>query len=420
MTREERAWILYDVANSAFALVIMTTVMPLFFKDVAARGLPPAISTANWGIANAGASLVIAVCAPVLGAMADYPGQKKRFLTAFMLIGVIATGLLAVPPSGSWLLCLVIYACARIGFSGANLFYDAFLPDVAEPARMDRVSTAGYAWGYIGGSVPFLISIALILVTRTPAGGISPLAARISFVVVAAWWLAGSIPLLSKVNQRYFIAPSPTPVRDAFRRLGNTLSAVRKHRPVFLFLIAYFCYIDGVHTIITMAAAYGRDAGLSVGTLVSAILFIQIVAFPFALLYGHLAARFSTKRMLLVGIGVYTGITFLGFFLPDLPGAWKGITFWILAFLVATSQGGIQGLSRSYFGRLIPKARSAEFYGFYNVFGKFAAILGPFLMAVVSRAAGHSRYGIISVLLLFAAGGAVLYRIDPEGGDETG
>ena len=413
-SHQEKSWILYDVANSAFVLVVVTAVMPIFFKEYASQGVAPSVSTANWGFANGLASMVVAIAAPVLGTFADGEGLKKRFFTAFLALGVLATFLLPSVPTGGWLYCLAVFVLARIGFAGANVFYDAFLPDVSNRQRMDWVSSSGYAWGYIGSVIPFLVIIALLFYGMRQAGtaALPPLQAKIGFLVVGCWWLSFSLPMLRNVHQTHFVPLSNHPWRDGFARLFETFREIRRFRQVFLFLIAYFFYIDGVDTIITMATAYGVDIGLSATMLIGAILMIQIIAFPFALLYGRCADRFTGKRMLYAGIGVYCCITLLAFFLPVLPSLqMKARLFWLLAFLVATSMGGVQALSRSYFGKLIPVDRSAEFFGFFNIFGKFAAILGPVLVGAVGEGTGHSRYGVLSIFFLFLLGGFFLARV---------
>jgi len=413
-SRQEKSWILYDVANSAFVLVVVTAVMPIFFKEYASQGVPPAVSTANWGFANGLASMVVAISAPVLGTFADGKGLKKKFFAAFLLLGLLATFLLPSVPAGGWLYCLSVFVLARIGFAGANVFYDAFLPDVCDRQRMDWVSSSGYAWGYIGSVVPFLVIIALLYYGMRQNDGttLPPLHAKIGFGVVGCWWLLLSFPMLRNVHQTHYVSFSDHPFRDGFDRLLRTFQDIRRFRQVFLFLIAYFFYIDGVGTIITMATAYGVDIGLGPTMLIAAILMIQIVAFPFALLYGRCADRFTGKRMLYAGIGVYCGITLLAFFLPVLPSLqMKTRLFWLLAFLVATSMGGVQALSRSYFGKLIPADRSAEFFGFFNIFGKFAAILGPVMVGLVGEEAGHSRYGVLSIFFLFLLGGFFLTKV---------
>jgi len=415
-TREEKSWILYDVANSAFVLIIVTTLMPLFFKDVASQGVPDAESTANWAFATSLASLILAASAPLLGTFADYAGWKKRFFAIFLLAGVAGTLLLPSVGAGQWLWCLVLYVFAKVCYSGANLFYDAFLVDVTTDERMDWVSASGFGWGYIGSVIPFLLVMAFLFFggAESGAGGSVPAGtARLAFFITAVWWLLFSLPMLRRVRQRHAIAPVSRPVREAFRRLWHAVTHIRRHRQAFLFLLAYFFYIDGVDTVITMATAYGRDLGLGVTTLVLVVLFIQIVAFPFALLYGRLAAVTSARTMIFAGIGVYAVITGLAFFLPVIPDLSTRIAlFWVLALLVASSQGGIQALSRSFFGKLIPKEKSAEFFGFYNIFGRFATILGPLLMGLFGRLTGETRYGVLAILPLFLVGGLILTRVN--------
>ncbi len=417
LTREEKSWVLYDVANSAFVLVVVTAVMPLFFKEYAARSLSPALSTAYWGFANSLAAFAVALAAPLLGALADGEGRKKRFLMGFLACGLSATLLLPTVGENAWLWCLCLYVFGKIGFAGANIFYDAFLPDVTEPKRMDWLSACGFAWGYLGSVIPFLLVAGLLLWggAGRPGAGLPAGPAKVGFMVVAGWWLLFSIPLLTNVRQRHSVAAGDKPLREAIARLVATIREARRHRLAFLFLIAYFFYIDGVDTIIIMATAYGSDIGLGPATLLGAILMIQVVAFPCSLFFGRLAGRFNSLKLIQAGIGVYVVITLVAFFLPMLqaPGQ-KTAVFWLLAFLVATSMGGIQALSRSSYGRLIPATQSAEFFGLYNVFGKFAAVTGPFLMGIVTRITGECRFGVLSILLLFAVGGVLLDRLRRE------
>jgi UMF1 family MFS transporter len=414
MTKSERGWVLYDVGNSAFVLVMVTAIMPIFFKDYAAGGLPAAVSTANWGFANSTASLILAVLAPILGTMADYRGQKKVFFIFFLVLGLVFTLALPIVREGQWLFCLILFVLARVGWAGANIFYDAFITDVTIPARLDIISSRGYAWGYIGSVIPFLAVIGLIL-SAGMSDGLPVPEVKIGFCIVVVWWLLFSLPLIRNVRQTHGIARSTTPVRDAFARLFATVKEIRAYRQVFIFLAAYFFYIDGVGTIISMSTAYGRDLGFGITLLIAVLLFIQIVAFPFALLFGRLAARFSTRTMLLAGICVYIVATLIGFSLPSVDNIGvKTALFWCIAFLVASSMGGIQALSRSYYARLIPVEKSAEFFGFYNVFGKFAAITGPFMMGLVGHLTGHTRWGVLSLLLLFITGAALLLLVAEE------
>ncbi len=412
MNRTEKSWIIYDVANSAFVLVVVTAIMPIFFKEVASRGIPPAVSTAWWGYANSLSSAILVVLAPVMGTFADYPGWKKRLFALFLVIGVLATCGLFFTADGAWLYCLAVFIIARTGWAGTNVFYDAFITDITTPERMDKVSAAGYAWGYIGSVVPFLAVIGLIMAMPATGGSIPADAARAGFLVVALWWILFSLPLMKNVRQVYGTPPTARPVRDAFSRLFATFGHLRGHRNAFLFLLAYFFFIDGVDTVITMAVAYGVDIGLSSSTLILAILVIQIVAFPFALLWGKLTDRFRVKPLLQAGIAIYCLITLLAFLLPSFPSLQaKTAMFWLLSVMVASTMGGIQALSRSFFGRLVPPEQSAEFFGFYNISGKFATITGPFLMGVTGQLFGHSRYGILSILVLFLAGSIVLAKV---------
>ncbi len=413
MNRTERSWIIYDVANSAFVLIVVTAIMPIFFKEIASHGIPSATSTAWWGYANSLSSAILVVLAPVMGTFADYPGWKKRLFTIFLVMGVATTACLYATPQGGWFYCLAIFVLARTGWAGANVFYDAFITDITEPERMDKVSTAGYAWGYIGSVIPFLAVIGLVIALKSPGeGGIPGDAARIGFLIVAAWWLLFSLPLLKNVRQVYSTPPTARPVRDAFSRLFVTLGHLQGHRDAFLFLLAYFFFIDGVDTVITMAVAYGVDIGLGSSTLILAILAIQIIAFPCSLFWGWLTDRFRVKPLLQAGIAMYCLITLLAFLLPSFPTLQaKTATFWLLSVLVASTMGGIQALSRSFFGRLIPPDQSAEFFGFYNISGKFATITGPFLVGITGQLTGHSRYGVLSILVLFMVGSLILTRV---------
>ncbi|MBC2715013.1 MAG: MFS transporter [Desulfobacteraceae bacterium] len=395
---------------------MVTAIMPIFFKDFAAKGIPAAVSTAHWGFANSAASFILALLSPLLGTFADYQNLKIRFFTAFLVIGLGFTLLLAVVNEGQWVLCLCLFVFARVGWAGANVFYDAFIVDVTPKERMDRISASGYAWGYIGSVVPFLVIIAMIMAAADESSTSLPVfQTKIGFMIVAVWWLIFSIPIIRNVKQCYFIPRSSSPVSESFKRLWQTFKEIRKYRQAFLFLIAYFFYIDGVGTVISMSTAYGRDLGFSVTLLIAVILFIQIIAFPFALLYGRLAKAFSAKTMLLTGISIYCVITLVAFLLPSITDNFiKTVAFWCIAFLVGSSMGGIQALSRSFYGKLIPAKKSAEFFGFYNVFGKFAAITGPFLMGFVGAYSGHSRWGVLSVLVLFIIGAWMLSRVEDQ------
>jgi UMF1 family MFS transporter len=297
LSKEEISWILYDVGNSAFVLVMVTAIMPIFFKDFAAKGVADALSTAHWGFANSTASLLLAILAPLLGTFADYKNLKIKFFTIFLGIGLVFTLLLTMVNEGQWRLCLCLFVFARVGWAGANIFYDAFIVDVSDKNRMDRISANGYAWGYIGSVVPFLVIIAMIMTASEKSGVSLPVfQTKIGFILVAVWWLVFSIPMIKNVKQRYFIPPSSSPVTESFKRLWQTLKEIKKYRQAFLFLIAYFFYIDGVGTIISMSTAYGRDLGFDITLLIAVILFIQIIAFPFAIYTEDWQRCFLPKR----------------------------------------------------------------------------------------------------------------------------
>lgn len=416
LNREEISWILYDVANSAFALTVVTTVMPIFFASVAeAGGKSPQEATALWGYTNSAASIVLALSAPFLGTLADYKGNKRRLFTAFFALGLLMCVLFATIGLGQWRYAMGVSVLAFIGYAGANIFYDAFLVDVAQegsPSRLDDISTYGFAWGYIGSIVPFGAALAFILSPDLVGGSLN--ATRLSFIITAVWWAGFTIPMLRSVTQKHGVPPDPQPLRSTLRRLSETFAHIRQHRTVLLFLLAYFFYIDGVGTIYKMATIYGAEIGLEQSSLITAILAVQVVAFPFALLFGWLARRFGPRTMLLAGIAIYFVIVTIGFFLPVLPEDKKVSAFWGMAVLVGTAQGGIQALSRSYFGSLIPPERAGEFYGFYNIFGKFAAILGPLFLAVTADLTGESRYGVLSIAVLFLIGGGLLLMVDRD------
>jgi UMF1 family MFS transporter len=386
--------------------------MPVFFKSYASAGIPDATSTANWGIANSVASLIIALLAPALGAMADRPGRKKRFFAFFLLIGLISTLMLTMIGHGQWILALVIFTVSVVGYSGANVFYDSFLIDVTTHERMDWISSAGYALGYIASVLPMVV---ILLIFHLGGSGNSVTVTKLAFVITAVWWGVLSVPMLRNVKQKYHSGDTVRSITGSFLQLFNTFREIRKYRSAMIFLGAYFLYIDGIGTIVKMAVPYGQDLGLTPASLVLVVLGIQIVACPCALLYGRLAEKYTARRLIIAGIIIYTFITFIGSMIPLLQSRdHRLILFWALAMLIATSQGGVQSLSRSFFGKLIPKENSAEFFGFYNVFGKFAAVAGPLLMAIMIELTGQSCYGFLSIGFLFIAGLWLFLKIKPE------
>jgi MFS transporter, UMF1 family len=413
-TKEENSWVMYDWGSSAYSIIITTAVFPLFYKAAATNaGVSAANSTAYLGYTIAIATFILAMLGPILGTIADYQGNKKRFFRFFFTLGVTATAVLAFIPTEQWLLLLICYTFAAIGSTGANIFYDAFLVDVTKEDRMDRVSSRGFGMGYIGSTIPFIISIAIILLAQKEVLPITTnTASKIAFLITALWWGLFTIPLFKHVHQRYYIEREPNPIANSFKRLSGTFREIKKYRALFLFLIAYFFYIDGVGTIISMSTAYGSDLGISATSLLIILFVTQVVAAPFAILYGRLAERFGGKKMLYVGIIVYIIVCIYAYFLKTT------MDFWILAMLVATSQGGSQALSRAYFAKLVPKEKSNEFFGFYNIFGKFASIMGPLLVGVTAQVTGNTNSGVFSLVILFIVGLVVLARV-PEPKTQT-
>ncbi|QFF98832.1 MFS transporter [Psychrobacillus glaciei] len=408
-TKQENSWAMYDWGSSAYTIIITTAVFPIFYKSSAtAAGVSAANSTAYLGYTIAIFTFILAMLGPILGSIADYRGMKKKFFNFFTLLGILFTALLAIIPFDNWLLLLICYTIAALGATGSNVFYDGFIVDVTTDKRMHEVSSRGYSLGYIGSTIPFLISIIIILLASNEVIPISSItASRISFIITAIWWVVFSIPMIKNVHQLHFIERDGNQIVQSFRRLGKTFKEIRKYRALFLFLLAYFFYIDGVGTIINMSTAYGTDLGIDTNSLLIILFVTQVVAAPFAIIFGKLAGRFSEKKMLYVGIFIYIIVCSYAFFLKTV------IDFWILAMLVATSQGGIQALSRSYFAKLIPKKNSNEFFGFYNIFGKFASIMGPLLVAFTTQLTGKSNYGVFSLIILFVIGIILLSRV-PE------
>lgn len=407
LTKEERSWILYDWANSAYSMTITSTILPIYFKMVASNGhMSLTDSTALWGYTISLATLVVSLLAPILGTIADYKGFKKKFFTTFFSIGVCSTIALSLVPSDKPYMLLILYGFCVLGFSGGNIFYDAFLVDVTSDDRMDKVSSYGFAMGYIGSTIPFIVCIAIVLLTQKHILPISlGLACKITFLITAIWWGLFTLPLLKNVHQKYYIECEPRPISQSFRRLFITFKEIKNYKGIFLFLLAYFFYIDGVDTIIGMATSYGTDLGISMSSLLIILLLTQFVAFPFTILYGKLASKWGAKKLLYIGVITYTCICCYAYFIKTT------FDFWILAMAVGSAQGGIQAISRSYFAKLVPKEKSNEFFGFYNIFGKFAAIMGPFLVALVTQLTGRTNNGIISLIILFIIGFILLLRV---------
>ena len=406
-TREEKSWIFYDWANSAFSAIVAAIILPLFFKEIArSGGLSDVNATAYWGYATSCGTLICALLAPFLGTLGDFNGLKKKLFTAFMLLGVVSTFLLATTNSWKWI--LVFYILGTLGFSASCVYYDGFLPDVTTEERMDRVSTMGYGLGYIGGStIPLVISL-LLIQFGDRIGIPSLIATKFSFVLTAVWWLVFTIPMLQHVRQKHGIAPEKRIVSQTMRNIARTGRMILSHKSVLFFLIAYFFYIDGVGTIIHMATVFGDSCGLGSMDMMVILLVVQIVAFPFAILYGKLAGRYGAHRMILVGIITYVIVCIVGYNLKKMSD------FLMLAVLVGTAQGGIQALSRSFFGKIIPAEHSSEFFGFFDVFGKFSAVIGPTLFGIVAQLTGVTNFGVLAVMCMFLVGGAIMVFLVPQ------
>lgn len=395
LTKLEKYWILYDVGNSAFILLI-STIIPIYFKNVASMdGVSPANSTAYWGYAMSISTLIVAIIGPILGALADTKGYKKPLFTLFLMLGVLGCASLSLPVP--WILFLTLFVFARVGISGSLIFYDAMLSDVTTDERMDLLSSHGYAWGYIGSCIPFTISLLLILFADK-VGLTSTLATGIAFILTSLWWFIISLPLLRNYKQLNYIEVEKNPVATAFKRLGTTFRDVKKHKEIFVFLLAFFFYIDGVHTIIGMATSYGKDVGISDNNLLLALLLTQVVAFPFAIIYGKLSKKYKTTTLIGTCIIGYFLITL---FALQLDKAWE---FWFLAVCVAVFQGAIQALSRSYFAKIIPKEKSSEYFGFYDIFGKGASFTGTMLMGITTQITGSSKFGVLVISFMFIIG----------------
>lgn len=406
LTGLERAWILYDVGNSAFVLLV-ATLIPIFFNALAEEGgLSSVEYLAYWGYAASAVTIITAVLSPILGTLADTRGFKKPIFILCLVVGV--AGCCAMGVAKTWLPFLLIFVFAKVGFSGSLVFYDSMLSDVTTPDRMDVVSSRGYAWGYIGSCVPFVVCLALVL--GSGAIGLSQMTAlNIALFITAAWWLAMTLPLLKTYRQLHYVEVEKHAIRQSFARIGHTLRHLHEDKQVFWFLLAFFCYIDGVYTIIDMATAYGTALGLDTTGLLLALLVTQIVAFPSALIFGRLSAKYPSTTLIPVCIAAYAGIALFAFFLTQ---QWQ---FWVLAFVVGMFQGGVQALSRSHFAKIIPPEKSGEYFGLFDICGKGASFLGTMIVSVGSQLTGSANVGVGSLIVLFVMG-FVLFRVSCKEG----
>ena len=425
-------WALYDWANSAFATTVMAGFFPLFFKQYWSYGADVNVSTAQLGFGNSIASLMVALMAPILGAIADKGSAKKKFLVFFAYLGVLMTAALFLVQKGQWAWAIFIYVMGIIGFSGANVFYDALLPSVASEKKIDYVSGLGFSMGYLGGGLLFLINVLMTLMPHRFGLPDATTAVRFSFLSVALWWGLFTLFSIFWVPEKKVSAAgkgAESTVTAGFRQFIGTFKKIRHLKVVFLFLLAYWFYIDGVDTIIRMAVDYGLSLGFNSNDLIIALLIVQFVGFPSALVFGKLGERWSVRKSIFLAIAIYMGVTIWGAMMT------QKMEFYILAIVIGLVQGGIQALSRSYYSRLIPKSQAAEYYGFYNMLGKFAVIFGPAMMGLIGlivkrslmppsptpeqiTAVGQlaSRWGIASILILFIVGGILFYFVDEEKG----
>ena len=410
-SKAKYGWAMYDWANSAFATIVMAGFFPVFFKEYWNTGLTPVESTFRLGVANSVASLLIVLLAPLLGAVADYMSRRKAMLFLFAFLGMMMTAALYLVGEGNWLLAACLYVGALTGFSGSNIFYDSLLPFVSTNDNLDQTSALGFSLGYLGGGLLLALTVMMTLYPSWFGLADAMVAVRISFLVVAVWWLVFSMPLLFYVHEPDGGgAPfNVTVFRQGFSRLWKTLHEVRKLRNVWMFLIAYWLYIDGVDTIVRMAVDYGLSLGFDQKNLIMALLITQFTGFPAALGFGWLGSRYGPRTGIFIGLAIYVVVTIRASVMTDAS------EFYLLAFAIGLAQGGIQALSRSLYARMIPAGRTAEFFGFYNVLGKFAAIIGPVLMGWVGAISGSSRVGILSLLLLFVGGAMILSKVQSSG-----
>ena len=406
------SWAFYDWANSAYSTTVMAGFFPLFFKEYWADPNNPSQSTFYLGMANSIASMVVAALAPLLGSVADQGSAKKKFLTFFAFLGVIMTGGLWMVAQGNWQMAVLFYVIATIGFASGNVFYDALLPGLASEERVDAVSSLGFGLGYLGGGLLFLVNVFMYLKPELFGIPDGATAIKLSFLSVAVWWAVFTIPLILFVPEpkNYENIDFNNAIRMGWVQLVQTFKEIRNMKVVGTFLLAYWFYIDGVDTIIRMAVDYGMSLNFPGESLIIALLIVQFVAFPAALIYGWLASKIGAKTGIMVGITAYSFITLLGYFMTE---AWH---FYVLAILIGLFMGGIQALSRSLYTRIIPPDKSAEFFGFYNMLGKFAAIIGPALMGTIALLTGSARLSILSILMLFILGAFFLNKVDIKEG----
>lgn len=395
LTKMEKYWILYDVGNSAFTLLV-STIIPIYFNALAGNaGISEVDYLAYWGYAASISTVIVAILGPTMGTVADTRNYKKPLFVFFMMIGVIGCAALSVPVS--WIVFLVVFVIAKVGYNASLIFYDSMLVDVTTPERMDKVSSHGYAWGYIGSCIPFIISLVFVLMYES-IGITMNTAMMLAFLLNAAWWVLMTLPLLKNYRQKNFAAPPEHPIKDSFIRLGHTLRDIKKEKKIFLYLLAFFFFIDGVYTIIEMATAYGSALGLDTTGLLLALLVTQIVAFPCALIFSKFSKRYETTKLIKVCIAAYT---LIALFAIQLDKQWE---FWFLAVMVGMFQGAIQALARSYFAKIIPAEKSGEYFGIYDICGKGASFMGTTLVGIVAQITNIANAGVAIIAVMFVIG----------------
>lgn len=401
LTKLEKYWILYDVGNSAF-IMLVSTIIPIYFNYLAGNaGISEVDYLAYWGYAASVATVIVALIGPILGSVADTKNYRKPLFVISMMVGVIGCAALSVPTS--WIVFLAVFVIAKVGYNASLIFYDSMLVDVTTGERMDMVSSHGYAWGYIGSCIPFVISLVFVLMYEK-LGITMKMAMAIAFFINAAWWLLVTIPLLRKYEQNYYAEMPKHPVRDSFKRLAHTLSSIKKEKNIFLYLLSFFFFIDGVYTIIEMATAYGSALGLNSTGLLLALLVTQIVAFPCALIFSKLSKKYATDFLIKICILAYFGIAV---FAIQLDKQWE---FWLLAVLVGMFQGAIQALSRSYFAKIIPAEKSGEYFGIYDICGKGASFMGTTLVGIVAQVTNVANAGVGIIAVLFMVGFVLFHK----------
>ncbi|SES98033.1 MFS transporter, UMF1 family [Salinibacillus kushneri] len=409
-----KSWMLYDWANSAFATTMMAAVLPVFYSDYYASNLTDQMATSYWGYTQSIAVFIVAVLSPVLGAISDYSQAKKKFLRFFAYMGIIASILFAFVGEGQYLFASILMVIGSVGFSGGNVFYDAFLPEIADKGEMDKVSTSGFAFGYIGGGVLLFINILMILQYEMFGFPNVATATKTALASVGIWWFLFSLPLFKNVKEekRSKQKKDQSYLVIGFQRVGTTFRSLRNFKQLFLFLIAFWLFNDGISTIIRMATVYGREIGIASNDLIVALLITQFVGIPCTFLFGWLAGKIHPKKALTLALLVYVAIVILGYFMSS------ALHFYLLAVCVGFVQGGSQALSRSIFGRMVPRQKEAEFYGFYGISSKFAAIVGPFVFGLVGQITGSSRLGILALLTFFIVGIILLQMVNIEKGEQ--